>query len=57
MVLAVSVPKLRNGNQGLETSVGPRGSRLSGGQKQRVAICRALLRDPKVMLLDEAWKS
>ena len=38
---------LRNGNAGLETHVGPRGSRLSGGQKQRVAICRALLRDPK----------
>eukprot|EP00435_Cladocopium_sp_Y103_P059194 s354_g21.t1 len=39
----------KNGNQGLATEVGPRGSRLSGGQKQRVAIC-----DPRVMLLDEA---
>ena len=47
-------PALRNGNAGLDTHVGPRGSRLSGGQKQRVAICCALLRDPKVMLLDEA---
>ncbi|CAK9118150.1 unnamed protein product [Durusdinium trenchii] len=46
--------RVRNGNQGLETEVGPRGSRLSGGQKQRVAICRAVLRNPKVMLLDEA---
>jgi len=39
---------------GLDTAVGPRGSRLSGGQRQRVAIARALFRDAEVLLLDEA---
>ena len=39
---------------GYETIVGERGSRLSGGQRQRVAIARALLRDPSILLLDEA---
>ncbi|WP_094021527.1 ABC transporter ATP-binding protein [Maliponia aquimaris] len=41
-------------DEGLETKVGPRGSRLSGGQRQRVAIARALLRDTPILLLDEA---
>jgi len=51
------LPEILSFPKGFDTMVGERGLTLSGGQKQRTAISRAVIRDPRVLILDDALSS
>ena len=51
------LPEIRGFPRGFETMVGERGLTISGGQKQRTAISRAVIRDPRILILDDALSS
>ncbi|MGD0129236.1 MAG: ABC transporter ATP-binding protein [Terriglobia bacterium] len=51
------LPEIQSFPKGFDTMVGERGLTLSGGQKQRTAISRAVIRDPRILILDDALSS